>query len=288
MNKKCKACGADVPNDAKFCQVCGGTDFVADAPAQQQLNDDKTVAAQPVYNQNSYNPQSPVGQAWQPPAPQSKPRKKKTGLIIGIVAAVVAVAVIATIGVVSEKKLKDKGYGYYDSDIGASSGSSNGSSVGYTKGTFDGSVYVNDWADIKLEVPEGFSNADSSIYSTVESSTVECGVYLVSDDGMNLIYICCEKLPTYPVYSESEYLDASVKNLDSVNGISASLLDEHSKATVAGRSYTKAEVGFNNGYVDLVDTMCVRKIDGYMVFVCAVGQSAESNMELIDSITKAK
>ncbi len=286
MNKRCKNCGANVPDNAKFCQVCGGSDFIAaDSEQEQMMNSNKTISVQSGYSQNQYNQQPPVGQIWQPPVPQNKP-KKKVGLIVGIVAAVLVV--LAAIGAVAENILKSKGYGYYDSGIGTADNSADNSSENYTKGEFDGSVYVNEWANIKFEIPEGFSEADSSEYSTVENSTTDCGIYFISDDKTGLIYICYEKLPSYPEYNEKEYLDAAIKVIDDISGVTYSTPDAYSKAKVAGISYTKAEFKINNGYTDMVDTICVKKLENYMISVCALSPTSQENAELIDSITKAK
>lgn len=285
MNKRCKNCGANVPDNAKFCQVCRGSDFVADTSEQQQMNNDKIVSAQSGYYQNQYSQQPPIGQIWQPPVPQNKP-KKKAGLIVGIVAAVLVV--LAVIGIVSENLIKSKDSGYYDSGIGTINDSENSDSENYTKGEFDGAVYVNEWANIKLSIPEGFSDADSSQYSIVENSTIDCGIYFISDDRTSAIYVCYEKLPSYYTYNENKYLDAAIKALDTVSGITYSAPDAYSEITVAGTSYTKAEYKLNNSYMTLVNTVCVRKLGDRMVSICVMSPTSEKNAELIDGITKVK
>lgn len=56
MSKQYKSCGSYVPNDANFCQVCGGSDFVSES--NQTPN-------QPTFDQT-----------WQSPVPQNQPKKK--------------------------------------------------------------------------------------------------------------------------------------------------------------------------------------------------------------------
>lgn len=284
MNKQCKACGSNVPTDAKFCQVCGGSDFIIN----------NVASSRPTYNQNSA-----VNQTWQPPVPQDKPKKKKTGLIIGIVAAVLIV--LAVIGMVAEKAFQEQGYGDntgnngdYGYNIGESNGTTDNSSseneekLYYSEGTFDGSVYENKWADIKFALPEGFSDADSATYSAAENSNTECGMYFMADDTMGLIYICYEKLPTFPAYDEEEYLDSAMKSLQNVSGVTYKIPDTYSTATIGGYAYAKAECEFNNGNGDFANTFYVRKLDNYMIVISAIGVNSGYNDALVSNITTAK
>lgn len=288
MNKKCKACGSNVPADARFCQVCGGAEFITN----------NVPTNQPTYNQNQYNQQPPVNQTWQPPVPQNQPKKKKTGLIIGIVAAVLIV--LAVIGMVAEKAFQDQGYGDNtgnNGDYSYNNGESNGNTdssieneekLYYSKGSFDGSVYENKWADIKFTLPEGFSDADTATYMAAENSNTECGMYFMADDTMGLIYICYEKLPTFPVYDEEEYLDSAMKSLENVSGVTYKIPDTYSTATIGGYAYAKAECEFNNGNGDFANTFYVRKLDNYMIVISAIGVNSGYNDALVANITTAK
>lgn len=302
MNKQCKACGSIMPGEAKFCQVCGGSEFFVVDPQQSTGISNNGNVNEQAYNQNQYNQQNSFNQTgWQPPVPQNQPKKKKTGLVIGIVAAVLVV--LAAIGIIAEKVFQDQGYGDNSGsgnggDYSINTGDTNDSSdesitsdetvaVAYTKGTFDGSVYVNEWADIKLALPDGFSDADSATYSSAESSNTDCGAYFMADDTMSLIYICYEKLPSFPVYDEEEYLDSAMDSIKNISGVTYEVDDAYSTTNIAGYAYATAECNFNNGYGDFVQSVYVRKIDGYMVFISAISNSADSNDALVNNITKA-
>lgn len=303
MNKQCKACGSNVPAEARFCQVCGGSEFLANNPQQPIGINNNVNPNQPIYNQNQYGQPNPINQGWQPPIPQNQPKKKKTGLIIGIVAAVLIV--LAGIGMIAEKAFQDQGYGDnndtgyygdYDFNIGGTDNSSNESGsydesvkVDYTKGTFDGSVYTNEWADIEFALPAGFSNADSTTYSAAENSTTECGAYFMADDTMSLIYICYEKLPTFPIYNEEEYLDSAMKSLKNISGVTYNKIpDTYSTATIGGYAYAKADCEFNNGYGDFSNAFYVRKLDNYMIVISAIGVDSNSIDTLVSKITTTK
>ena len=181
-----------------------------------------------------------------------------------------------------------------DENVGESIGTINGGSeenvekVYYSKGNFDGTVYENKWADIKFVLPEGFSNADSATYMAAENSSTECGMYFIADDTMSLIYICYEKLPTFPVYEEEEYLDTIMKQLQEIEGITYETPDTYSDTTISGYKYKKAECKFNNGNGDFSNTFLVRKLDDYMISISVVSINPESNMILANNITSVK
>lgn len=284
MGKQCKSCGSNVPNDAKFCQACGGSEFI--------INNSTT-------NQPTYNQQPSSNQTWQPPVPQNRPKKKKTGLIIGIIAAVLIV--LAGIGFVAEKVFQDQEYsdnigndGDYSYNFDESNNTINNNyeetpeKLYYSKGTFDGTVYENKWADIKFILPEGFSDADLATYSAAENSNTECGMYFMADDTMSLIYICYEKLPTFPVYDEEKYLDSVMKSLENVSGITYKIPNSYSTATIGGYAYAKAECEFNNGNGDFTNTFYVRKLDDYMICISAISVNSESVDALVSNITTAE
>ena len=280
MSKKCKSCGSHVPNDANFCQVCGGADFVSEDQAPNQ----------PVFDQ-----------AWQPPVPQEQPKKKKVGLVVGVIAAVLVV--LAGMGILAEKVFQEQGYGddawnepmincwpepMTNDDYTNDNPEEAPEKLYYSKGVFDGSVYVNKWADIKFELPQGYSNADLATYNAAEDSNTECGIYFWADDAKGVIYICYEKLPAFPVYNEEKYLDAVLKALQNMSDVTYEIPDAYTTANIAGHVYTKAECAFNNGNGDFANTFYVRKLDGYMIIILTVGASSSANDALVSCITSAK
>lgn len=288
MNKQCKACGSNVPEKANFCQVCGRSDFIFNNDSRNQS----------VYNYHQYNQQNSVHQNWQPPISQKQPKKEKTGLIVGIVA--VVLVILAGIGGIAEKVLSERifqeqGYGdnignnndYSYTDGENNSQEETSDKLYYSKGTFDGSVYLNKWADIKFALPYGFSDADLAAYSTVENANTECGMYFVADDG--LIYICYEKLPVFPLYDEEKFLDLTMKSLENnSSGVTYKIPDTYSTAAIGGYTYTKAECEFNNGNGDFFLTCYVRKLDNYMIGIIAMGITQEYNDALVSNITTVK
>lgn len=306
MNKQCKACGTLVPNEARFCQNCGSSDLLVFEPEQTSVLDSTYVqynippvansnnqydTIPPVVNQNTqyqntqyqtYQQAPQMQPNWQAPVQQAQPKKKKTGLIIGIVAGVLAffvvLGIIGAIASQNDNYYDDYNDDYYDDYYDYET-------VEYTKGYFDGTTYINEWADIKFDLPDGFVEGDDTMYSSAETETADCGMYFIAEDTMSLIYICFDGLPTVPVYDEESYLDVAMPALESQTEIIYQTPDTYKIVDIAGNNYTVADCNFKNGYYEGVQSFYVRKIDDRMVFICVTSVSVEENEALVSMIT---
>lgn len=50
-------------------------------------------------------------------------------------------------------------------------------------GTLTGDVYRNDWLNLQLKCPEGFTEADKSLYEEYTIEDSECVIYFIAEDG---------------------------------------------------------------------------------------------------------
>lgn len=357
MNKRCKNCGADVPEGANFCQSCGGADFVfasGESPMNVDFDENQTQLLteedplkfdvnpvqqqpQPIYNQaqtdsanqkdthfdnngyyntqpqptqlnqagtqfngnvdyntrpqtqQQFNNQNTANSGWQPSVSPNQPKKKsKKGLIIGISvgAAVVVLTIIGIIvvGIITESNSYDD---YYDDDYYYEDYADDEPIVEYTEGYFDGSVYTNEWADIELALPVGFSNGSEEEYANYKNSTTDCGLLFTSDTEITTLAICFEKLPSYPIYDEESYLDQGTENADSNSyGVTFTPKGDYSFFTIGGQVYTKAVYTVDNGYNTYEQCVYVRKIDNYMIGISLLGTSETENDEIVEQITQ--
>ena len=317
MSKQCKKCGAYVPNEYAFCNMCGSAEFIV-AGAQPQVN-----AGQPqptAYNNagQSYGyQQMPGNQPLQYAAPQnSQPtqpyqygqvaqqpkKKKKTGLIIGIIIALVIGAIVfgiiglAVIGAcvaqdeTSTGSINNDVVGnvddYADESEDNSYESNNKKEITYTKGTFDGLKYVNEWADIEFVLPEGYTDADYSLYSASENESTECGGYFISKEKGSFIYFAFEEIPKFSFVDEEDYIEVATKNYTNELGPTCKT-GEIEYRMVAGCSYAKVRCEFTASGQDFVNDLYVRKVDNYMVVISAVSLDGSTNNVLVSKITKA-
>lgn len=156
MNKQCRNCGAYMSSESLFCSKCGGSDFVVFETQPQANVYGNAGQGQPSAYNNAGQPygyqQMPNSQAWQNVAPQnsqpaqhyqysqeSQAPKKKTGLVVGIIIALIIgsmIFAIVGIGVVVScaiQKEESKGNGYIINDNGDMSEGDN--SFGFDEST---------------------------------------------------------------------------------------------------------------------------------------------------------
>lgn len=159
---------------------------------------------------------------------------------------------------------------------------------GYTKGTFDGSVYVNDWANIKLALPEGFSNASQDLYSASENENTDCGLYFMANDGTSFIFANFEDMTAYDkTYDEKDLLDqfiVTAKEMYAQMDLTFSYSDKYTVVNIAGEDYLTLDAELNG----MTFKFHVRRIENYMVEISAYGVDNATCEKLVSSITSIK
>ena len=98
----CRNCGKEIPEGSKFCSFCGTMQIVSEEAAAPELKEEPEAVPEEVIAEETEvleaeepvkeEPEEPVKEEIEEPAAEEK-TKKKTGLIIGIAAAAVAVVV---------------------------------------------------------------------------------------------------------------------------------------------------------------------------------------------------
>ena len=286
----CPICNNPVEDNAAFCPNCG-TQFAApQQPAQPQYQQpqSQTNYSQPPYNQQPYG-QPPM--QFQPPVP---PKKNNTGLIIAIV--VIAVFVLAGIGFAAEKIFQSQGYGanttlndfYGDDNIEFDDEDDYDTKhTEYTKGTFDGTTYINEWANLKMDLPTNFSDGDDSMYSASTNEVTECGMYFISTTDPEFIYICFEDISAVDNISENKYLDAALSSLKDAGLDTVDTSDSYVKHIVAGQTFTRGKSTITENSIDFYMSVYVKIIDDHAVVITSASSSFERNDQLVSQITKA-
>lgn len=150
------------------------------------------------------------------------------------------------------------------------------------KGTVSGNVYTNEWADLQLMIPDGFSDLGEEYYESGDEAT-EISLCVTSDDFVSSVIVICEKLPIVQDYSEDEYLDVVTQQVMTQNvdfGVEQ-LYDDYSTTIVAERGYTTAFLSWGG----VVQGYFVRKLDNYMVAICITAETEEEVGDLVSMFT---
>lgn len=315
--KVCPNCNNMVEDSAAFCNTCG-TRFAV------QNNNPANYPQQPI-NQPNYAQQPQYNYATnQPPyqnAPQTPPKKKNTGMIIGIVAAVLVV--FAIIGSVAQKAFQEQGYGDGGDDYtppyssGTTDSSSNedtdtttenstsgitGSSTSaatdngaagvmtYSKGSMKDGWYINEWANMKFDANSNWTNGSADEYSSYEGDpNTECGIILNDAKNGKQLVICFEKLngPSASI-TEEEYLDILTGGLKQQyeNASLTCTVADYCNTTIAGETFKTARITFAEA--STIQQFHVRKYDGYIIAIAAMAQDSFDVSSTVNNIRAIK
>ena len=264
----CNNCGNQLPDGAKFCNVCGAAiqSPVSKAPVTQQPQ----VPQQPFGHQsNSTNPCPPD------PAPinPTPAKKKKTGLVIGIVVAVVF-AVIAVVGGL----------------IGTGVISTEGSTP-IERGTIEGNTYVNESINLAFEKADDWTfysdeelaevmgtGADILGYSDFEIALSEQKtIYAMGAQnsyGSNL-FLIFENVSLQNL-NEDEYIDIVKEQLNSQSYIEYDFTSQK-EIDINGETYVVVDFQADYYSTTVYQRYYVRKQGNYMI---SISVSAHSPSEL--------
>lgn len=298
--KLCPNCNNTIEDSSVFCDKCGMRFAVQNnnpVNYAQQPQNQQNYSQQPQYNYGADQPQ------YQNTAPQTPPKKKKTGLIIGIVAAVLIV--LAIIGSVAQKAFQNQGYGdvnngndstpSYDFSIDEPSINDNTDSttesnvsdaVTYNKGSMKDGWYVNEWANMKFDANSNWTDGSTDEYASYAGDpNTECGVILNDPINGKQLVICFEKLngPSASV-TEDEYLDiitSSLKQQYADANLTCTVAD-YFDATIANEKFRTAKFTFDGS--TMVQEFHVRKYDGYMIFIAVMAQDNFDASTVVNNI----
>ena len=275
--KVCPNCNNTVEDGAIFCDKCGTRCAVQNNNPvnypQQPVNQPNSVQ-QPQYN--NYGANQPQFQN----SPQTPPKKKNTGMIIGIVAAVLIV--LAIIGSVAQKAFQDQGYGdggndytpSYNFSTNDSSTNDNTNSTtdnnasdvkSYNKGSMKDGWYVNEWANMRFDT-NGWTLATDDMLAVFETDPkTECGLMINNPNTNVTMLICFENLNGQAV-TEKEYIDI-LKNSFTSNNPTAEAKDGYT-TKIADKDFQTLKCSKSEsaeGY--RVQGNYVYEQDGYMIVV---------------------
>lgn len=218
----------------------------------------------------------------------NNPRVQKTLFIsLGVVAGLSLLVLIGTLAEQQAQNPPDPPLPSSDTGSGGESQIQGRRYLDYTKGTFDGTTYVNEWANLMFVVPEGYYKAGDDFYNQAEANeAIDCGLYLMNQDN-NACFIWFEKL-SFASQTEVMYLDASINatiNQYEESGVSASSSHEYGQFA-SGVSFTCGQIELVTNGATFVQSVYVKKYGDIMCVISAIGPSQEDNDQLISGFTR--
>lgn len=259
--KKCPSCGNDVEQGQSFCVYCGAK--VADESNNDGLN--------------------------------AIPKKRNTGLIIGIVAAIVIA--FATIGMLAEKYAHKQDADSYSTNsaeeelkeglkevenILSTIDDTSKTKKEYSKGTFTSTSYESEFIGVRFYAPENWVLVSEDELAQLPSdarTTWEMQAISVSE-GINVI-VAVEKLLTSNM-SIDMYIDSLKQNLSSDSGVTISNMQEGGTKMIAGEVYNVFSYNGTQNNMTYTQTFCLRKINEY-VAIFTVTSVGTTDLNILNS-----
>lgn len=265
QKKKCCRCNIIVNEIVNFCPECGGNQF------EWITNDDTmqlSAEGSPWYNQEiSRN------------IVEQNPVKPKTTNILKIV-----ILAIVLVGILSGMMITLKSI---------SDGDNHKSAVEYTKGELINNVYYNEWADLKLTIPEGYYNATENEYTNTSDEETDCLLFFYEPSGVNMI-VSTQDISSYPNISVDTYLTSIIENMKKdvsiafgSENIEMKYLVDKQKVQLHGYTYVQLSYQMaikGEGY-SRIQNIYARKVDNRIILFLTVVDTEEDNKYLLSCIS---
>lgn len=146
----------------------------------------------------------------------------------------------------------------------------------FTKGTFDGTTYVNEWANLKFVIPEGWEVEDDS---DIDTDTIQHELYTHGYDAQSS-FSCSVKIYTLEgealSMTEEEYLDYMMKLMYGIES------DRQYERIQLG--YTFTSIHFITEY-DYMVSLYACKLVNRMCIIEVLGESREQNEQFVSRFT---
>ena len=271
QKKRCCQCNRIVDGNYNFCTNCGSSHFEL---VEETIVPEKNMESipVPVQENNVFSSMS------EPIKPVKK--KRSVGKMIAIIAAVILVFFLFIIMI--------------------SSGSSDESTnnipmVEYTTGEIVDNIYYNEWADLKIVIPDGYVNASEELYNSKESETSDYLLMIQDSLGSNMI-IQTESMDEYSYMSEEDCLDelSSVIEEQFLTTYAEyeptfTFLTENQTMQIANNKYyyCSYEASFKmlETRIVMLQDLFVRKIDNRLLVIAISSDSRAELEQLLSSIS---
>lgn len=271
----CKNCGSEIIENAEFCGNCGAKLTETDVEFKER----GTIG---MFDENnlSNDLENPLNgdilnNAFYGKPKQTPPKKKNTGLIVGIVAAVLLV--LSFIGMTAEKSLQNRGNEIEETMTSKDDYTVNSDDEDekkeYVKGVFTDTMYTSDFIEIQYNAPEGWVLVtESELAQMPADNKTTWEMQAISGfDGSNII-VGVEKLPSEN-FSESMYINTLKNTLKNNTQIMVDNIEEAETKMIAGKEYHVLTCTLTQSGVSLTQTYFLRKIDTYIAVLVVTSTS---------------
>lgn len=162
--------------------------------------------------------------------------------------------------------------------------------IDFTVGTIDGRTYVNEWANLKFAIPEGWEESSPDIGLGSLEAILGTGPSIYGTDAQGHAQYCHISFPALagecPPRTEEEYLDQTMDSYDRIyNNIQ---YDRQYEKIQLGDTFTAVHIykSFDDGGPAEVESIYCRKLGNRMCVIKIEGESREGNDQLVSGFMR--
>ena len=146
-------------------------------------------------------------------------------------------------------------------------------------------VYTNKWSNVKITLPEGYTNKDEQAYKQYTTEFMSCGLYVENQEGESIVNLYVDLKNDDGTFTEEAYLEENKANYTDY-GMEITNSTSNEKVSISGKEYTCMHLTAKSGTVTLTQSIYVRKDgDKACVFmVTSKGENADKNKGIIEAI----
>lgn len=270
QKKRCYNCKTIVDQNINFCPDCGNNQFEwVDKDITMQLRTEHS----PWYNQEVSNTTRE----------QNKIEEKRSNKLKIIVITMILIIIVGSLFAILMSFFSNN-----DADI-----SNQGPKVEYTKGELVNNVYYNEWADIKVSIPEGYSNATEDEYSNSTDEVSDCLLIFYEPSGDNMI-ISAQDISSYPNISVDAYLDGIMQNMENdvsivfgLENVDITYWVNKERIQLHGYTYVQLsyQIAIKGEGQSRIQNIYARKIDNRILMFITSVDTEEKNKYLLSCLS---
>lgn len=262
--KRCRNCDSMLNDSDRICSSCGNTTFYFE---QDNNNEQQNQFITYVENVRG-NRRRVVYET------QSQP-KEKGGKISKILSFIFAgFLLFLALGLMLDiinKRVENNSYNNYIETEQL---------VDYTKGSVVDGIYINEWADIKIDLNDGWVEGNIVEYEEIEDEYIYCGFY--GKKGVNTLTITFINTGDNSGEMQDEYLKEYIL---AVGGEMQNVtITEPVYEIIGNFAYLYSDVSGNINGDNLVVSAYMRSLDKYTILISVTGNSYDGVKTIVEAI----
>lgn len=252
--KTCANCNSIEPDLSKFCSNCGSADFKEDN-LTEEINSTVLLHIREDGFENTFED-------------AKKQRTKKMFLMLGVLLLILIAIIFAAIVKMAYDSKNIIHKPNYIENI----------DVPFAEGVFENGVYHNEWADLTIDLSNGWFKAPQEQYELYEDENTICDFYAKNGNDNSLVVLLLDLSFSKIIYSESDLLEELSLGISS--GLDNSLTTGQSYQLIGDWLYVYSDTRGEANGKPICITSYLRIKDDHAILVNITSSSLKYNHEI--------